>query len=75
MITLTLKQQPNVPLEAESLSPDVLAALSLDFRREVAIVVTEPAAVAVAIELFQSVRDTMTSGEPAAGGRKGEAAC
>jgi cardiolipin synthase len=52
-----------------------LAALSLDFRREVAIVVTEPAAVAAAIELFQSVRDAMASGEPAAAGRKGEAAC
>jgi cardiolipin synthase len=52
-----------------------LAALSLDFRREVAIVVTEPTAVAAAIELFQSVRDAMASGEPAAAGRKGEAAC
>ena len=30
MPTLTLKQQPSVPLEAESLSPDVTAALSLD---------------------------------------------
>ena len=27
MITLTLKQQPTVPLEAESISPDVLVAL------------------------------------------------
>lgn len=52
-----------------------LAALSLDFRREVAIVVTEPTAVAAAIELFQSVRDTMASGEPAAARRNGEAAC
>jgi phosphatidylserine/phosphatidylglycerophosphate/cardiolipin synthase-like enzyme len=34
-----------------------LAALSLDFRREVAIVVTEPSAVATASELFQFVRD------------------
>jgi cardiolipin synthase len=34
-----------------------LAALSLDFRREVAIVVTEREAVAVAIELFNTVRD------------------
>ena len=34
-----------------------LAALSLDFRREVAIVVTEPAAVAHAAELFRTVRD------------------
>jgi phosphatidylserine/phosphatidylglycerophosphate/cardiolipin synthase-like enzyme len=38
-----------------------LAALSLDFRREVAIVVTEPGAVAAAIELFRSVRDGSTS--------------
>jgi cardiolipin synthase len=34
-----------------------LAALSLDFRREVAIVVTDAAAVAAAIELFRSVRN------------------
>src|SRR5216684_4311577 len=30
MITLTLKEQPNVPLEAESLSPDVMAELRHD---------------------------------------------
>jgi formylmethanofuran dehydrogenase subunit C len=30
MITLTIKQQPTVPLEAESLSPDVTAALAND---------------------------------------------
>ena len=30
MITLTLKEQPNVPLEAEMLSPDVMAALAND---------------------------------------------
>src|SRR5258705_5920534 len=30
MITLILKEQPNVPLEAEVLSPDVVAALSND---------------------------------------------
>jgi phosphatidylserine/phosphatidylglycerophosphate/cardiolipin synthase-like enzyme len=34
-----------------------LAALSLDFRREVAIVVTEPAAVAEAVSLFRTLRD------------------
>ena len=34
-----------------------LAALSLDFRREVAIVVTEKAAVAQAAELFRALRD------------------
>lgn len=28
MITLTLKEQPNVPLEAENISPDVMAGLS-----------------------------------------------
>lgn len=38
-----------------------LAALSLDFRREVAIVVTEPEAVAAAVELFRTVRDTTTA--------------
>jgi len=38
-----------------------LAALSLDFRREVAIVVTEPAAVAETIELFRTVRDATTA--------------
>ena len=38
-----------------------LAALSLDFRREVAIVVTEPAAVAGALELFKTVRDAATA--------------
>jgi formylmethanofuran dehydrogenase subunit C len=30
MITLTLKDQPVVPLEAESLSPDVMVSLSHD---------------------------------------------
>ncbi len=30
MITLTLKEQPSVPLEAESLSPDGMAGLSFD---------------------------------------------
>lgn len=30
MITLTLKEQPHVPLEAEMLSPDVMAALAND---------------------------------------------
>jgi formylmethanofuran dehydrogenase subunit C len=30
MITLTLKEQPNVPLEAESISPDITATLSRD---------------------------------------------
>jgi formylmethanofuran dehydrogenase subunit C len=35
MIILTLKQQPNVPLEAENLSPDVLAPLKPDVVRAV----------------------------------------
>jgi len=38
-----------------------LAALSLDFRREVAIVVTEREAVADAIALFKTVRDAATA--------------
>ena len=33
-MTLTLKEQPKVPLEAETLSPDVLASLAPDFVRE-----------------------------------------
>ena len=42
-----------------------LAALSLDFRREVAIVVQEPTAVETAIDLFNSVRDRAASdGQP-----------
>jgi cardiolipin synthase A/B len=42
-----------------------LAALSLDFRREVAIVVQEPTAVAGAIELFNSVREAAAgAGQP-----------
>lgn len=52
-----------------------LAALSLDFRREVAIVATDPSAVAVAIELFRSVRDAMADGRPAAAGPAGEVLC
>ena len=30
MITLTLKEQPSVPLEAEAISPDVVSALKKD---------------------------------------------
>jgi cardiolipin synthase len=45
-----------------------LAALSLDFRREVAIVVTEKAAVAQAAELFRTVREASVDGpSPSAG--------
>ena len=43
-----------------------LAALSLDFRREVAIVVDEPSAVADAVELFRTAREAMAPG-PGAG--------
>jgi len=52
-----------------------LAALSLDFRREVAIVVKESAAVAAAVELFGAVRDAMASGQSEIVNRKDEAAC
>ena len=45
-----------------------LAALSLDFRREVAITVTEPTAVADAVELFRSVTSEPT---PAIAGDSG----
>ena len=37
-----------------------LTALSLDFRREVALTVTDPAAVAEVVELFRLVRDGQT---------------
>jgi cardiolipin synthase A/B len=43
-----------------------LAALSLDFRREVAIVVDEPAAVGAAIDLFNAVRDAAVASSGAA---------
>ena len=51
-----------------------LAALSLDFRREVAIVVTEPAAVASAVELFKTVRGA-SKGRIASAGPAGEVLC
>ena len=50
-----------------------LAALSLDFRREVAIVVDTPSAVADAAELFRSAREAMAQGPGA--GAVGEALC
>lgn len=52
-----------------------LAALSLDFRREVAIVVTDPSAVAEAADLFRTVREGATEGRPAAAGAAGEVLC
>jgi phosphatidylserine/phosphatidylglycerophosphate/cardiolipin synthase-like enzyme len=48
-----------------------LAALSLDFRREVAIVVHEPSAVAEAVELFRTVREAGPEGRAAAGAADG----
>jgi len=49
-----------------------LAALSLDFRREVAIVVTDAAAVAEAAELFRAARDAATV---VRAGAAGEVSC
>ena len=49
-----------------------LAALSLDFCRGVAIVVTDETAVAAAIELFRFVRDAAADGHPAAASATGE---
>jgi len=47
------------------LGSTALSTLSLDFRREVAIVVQEPTAVETAIDLFNSVRDAAASdGQP-----------
>jgi cardiolipin synthase len=51
-----------------------LAALSLDFRREVAIVVDEPSAVADAVELFRTLREA-TPEDRAAAGAPGGALC
>ena len=48
-----------------------LAALSLDFRREVAIVVNEPSAVADAVELFRTLREAAAEGSAAAGAAGG----
>jgi len=52
-----------------------LAALSLDFRREVAIVVSEPAAVAGAIDLFTLVRDAASASSRSARRTGDEAQC
>jgi cardiolipin synthase len=51
-----------------------LAALSLDFRREVAIVITHADAVAEAAELFRTVRDAATQRTSSAGAT-GEVLC
>jgi cardiolipin synthase A/B len=52
-----------------------LAALSLDFRREVAIVVNEPGAVSEALELFQTVRTAIGAQGGADARPVDEAAC
>jgi cardiolipin synthase len=52
-----------------------LAALSLDFRREVAIVVDEPAAVAAAVDLFAAVRDAAATRARPASSAGDEAQC
>jgi len=51
-----------------------LTALSLDFRREVAIVVNEPAAVSEAVALFDAVRAASRAGRETSGAA-GEASC
>jgi cardiolipin synthase A/B len=52
-----------------------LAALSLDFRREVAIAVTEPPAVAEAVELFATVNAARSAADAAASDGASEAQC
>jgi phosphatidylserine/phosphatidylglycerophosphate/cardiolipin synthase-like enzyme len=52
-----------------------LAALSLDFRREVAIVVTDPAAVADAAELFRIVREAAAEERGPGTGNADEVLC
>jgi phosphatidylserine/phosphatidylglycerophosphate/cardiolipin synthase-like enzyme len=52
-----------------------LTALSLDFRREVAVVVDEPAAVAEIRALFQSIATAGAAGSPAPSAAAGGASC
>ena len=52
-----------------------LAALSLDFRREVAIVVTAASAVAEAVELFKNIREAAAESRAAAAGAADEVLC
>ncbi len=52
-----------------------LAALSLDFRREVAIVVDEPPAVADVLELFRTINSVPTEGRTDTAEAAGEAPC
>jgi phosphatidylserine/phosphatidylglycerophosphate/cardiolipin synthase-like enzyme len=52
-----------------------LAALSLDFRREVAIIVDDPAAVADVLEVFRTIDAVPTAGRIAADRAVGGAVC
>jgi cardiolipin synthase len=52
-----------------------LAAMSLDFRREVAIVSTDAPAVDAAMELFRTVRDEAAQGPSATAGASGGVLC
>ncbi len=52
-----------------------LAALSLDFRREVAIVITDAPAVAEAAQLFRTIRDAASEGRADAAGAADEVLC
>src|SRR5207237_6815384 len=52
-----------------------LAALSLDFRREAAIIVEDPVAVADVIRLFRALDALPTQGRAGAGQAAGEAQC
>jgi phosphatidylserine/phosphatidylglycerophosphate/cardiolipin synthase-like enzyme len=52
-----------------------LAALSLDFRREVAITVEQPSAVGEIVRLFESIGETAPSGSPDGIDPKGAALC
>jgi phosphatidylserine/phosphatidylglycerophosphate/cardiolipin synthase-like enzyme len=52
-----------------------LAAMSLDFRREVAIVVTEASAVADAVELFKNIREAAAESRASAAGAADEVLC
>jgi cardiolipin synthase A/B len=52
-----------------------LAALSLDFRREVAIIIEDPTAVAQVQEMFRTIEATPTAGRIATTGADGGAVC
>jgi len=74
----TLKSHGKIMLVDEStlvVGSLALAALSLDFRREVAIAVTDPAAIAEAVQLFATVDAARRDAEAAAADAAGEALC